>query len=953
MAKSKGSETQRSKKTFKLVDYEEKYKKEREMNEVLMIDRFGLDRKALGIKTSEQLNIHLQRIKSTRSDHFLSEQNSQPPHQFTQIKTIDDGNGVYHAAALGICDLIGAGLLPESPGSKKLSSLLGNGDKTGVQETLLARIANKSAEERQRLFVPHLRRLALDFVREHYQSMYQEAFEVYLHCEYENYRQSRSWDQKYKHYQNIRAKFDECTKWYEVLEWWNNTGQDEYFQNIRDESCIGFPWETKIVLAALAALFKIRIHFESEPVQSSYGYIDVDKHILLDEGFSPEEKEQLCQLNICDKKFEQYYLKVKTPKEMQEAVEKLSDSVIEHTRRLIEMCNLSQDRDCAQWVRDSNSHLRQLKNRGIVSVCEVREMNFCGNPRWYRIEDNSNFPKLTLELREKLAQFWTKYSVSTITTSMMYNPFSDNELATLQHYHILYLSNTKQRLLLLGSNKDIDQEGIEFRLNGLPALLDRLLVCLKVNSPELKVRQNHAHWEYCTKHKFGMVASVAANMESMALDNIIRSTSISMQKNKIFQGLKYCIRGLRLNEKFFYQDSYPYIKKEWSIIIIILNNLEVEKELLSEVDECCIDYLVIRKKESIEIIAAYVDSWPLKEYLKSIARYIHVNKMGRVDLLGVATLLNDYHLVAEIYYHNFSQKFDGTSMSNALAIAAEYKKEESLRYLEIQAEGINKDSDLKSALGFAVEHKFRNAIRYLVQRGANVESSLVLAARRGYSEVVKYLFENSKSIISRDIIEESIRDTSSIVIIRYLLPYISESENYTSVCEKIFESALLKGILEIVKLFIIELKMNSNLILKNRLYPLIMACDVKNVEIARFLIQFGADPNFSLDTMIDGKMYSRPIIHAFKSDCLPLVKCIIEEAMSQGINLNLDGLTQEQQDSVARIHQEVENERRLQVSVSVLAQSSMLGSRPPGSQAPEERYSKQSESDAKLEHGKK
>jgi hypothetical protein len=68
MAKNKESDVNRRSKTFTLVDYEKKYQQEHEMNDILIKDRFGKDRKELDINNSEQLKRHLMESRANELD---------------------------------------------------------------------------------------------------------------------------------------------------------------------------------------------------------------------------------------------------------------------------------------------------------------------------------------------------------------------------------------------------------------------------------------------------------------------------------------------------------------------------------------------------------------------------------------------------------------------------------------------------------------------------------------------------------------------------------------------------------------------------------------------------------------------------------------------------------------------------------------------------------------------
>jgi hypothetical protein len=152
----------------------------------------------------------------------------------------------------------------------------------------------------------------------------------------------------------------------------------------------------------------------------------------------------------------------------------------------------------------------------------------------------------------------------------------------------------------------------------------------------------------------------------------------------------------------------------------------------------------------------------------------------------------------------------------------------------------------------------------------------------------------------------------------YLLPFVSPKDHfYQSLREEIFVKAAKNGILPIVKLCL-ELGMSPDANFEVSC-PLIQACVHEQVEVVRYLIQAGGDSNLFLDYHF--VFNDTLLINSFRAGHISVVRCIIEETMALGIQLNTNGLSQKEQEIVAQIQREVENDRRLRASAAVVSKA--------------------------------
>jgi ankyrin repeat protein len=887
------------KKTFQLINYEEKYKKECQISDLLLKDRFEKCRGELGITSLEQLQDLLKGAKSC--DSYVDYD--------TRVPTRPDGNCAYNAAALGICDLIISGQLPESVASKKLLALLTSVGNVCAQNTLLSHIDNKNEDDRQKLLAPHLRTLAVDYIREQYQFIYQEAFEVNLQDEYDSFKQTHTVGEMFCIHRDIKEKFDTLATFDELLQWWNETGKEHYFNRIRLGGSSRSQWGSEIELDAIAVLFGINIRVESVTINSSLSTLCGLKYGRLDDTLSLEQKNLLWKLNVCDKKSGQYYLSVKSKKEVEETIKKLDDSICDAVRNCVIKSNEVGDRDCSESL---SQYILKLRDRGIVSRSSVSTYTLTVNYE-------SKLQQIAPELRQKVEFSLMTSKSQLIKTSRMFLPFSAHEISVLLDHRIIWKCGVEEKYLLLGENNEIDEEGIELRLNGFPELLDKILKCLKTNIPEFKVRNDGAHWEYYRRQKRQEVKTENLNKSELTL-----RTYAALEKNKIFQALKYCIRGLKVDKNFMSGGLTKFLKK-WNICIITLNNLSRENEILESVEELSFDHLLIRKEEKTEIIATFDDTFALFSFLKDCGVDVKFHKILDLSVLGIAALFDHAVLMGHLAKEVCIPTRNNRDVIEGWAIAAEYHKQNILTYFENENHGlILRDKNGHCSLYFSVDHEFTNAIRYLIKRNTKLDyrdmKALKLAALHGKFEIFKIMVEyySSSNSLSKGSLRRCIVVTENIDIVRCSLSHHKYNELINSA---MFLSALLRGKREEAKLYI-EVGMNPNSISWNKSCPLLDACIHGDVEIVRLLIKAGGDPNLSLDRIKDDGtvFYDRPLTHSFKRGHLPVVKCIIEEAMTLGIALSHDGLSQDQIELVARFQQEVEMEHRLKNSTAVISQ---------------------------------
>jgi ankyrin repeat protein len=958
MEENKKLKDKQPKKTFRLINYETKYNEEREICDLLMQSHFGKSRKELGIETSDQLKAHLKTSKSIESDHFLTQTRLQSDGQGSVVITVDDGKSPYYAAALGICDLIISGLLPESKAANKLRTLILvtlilGGQSSESHDTLLDCVSNKSQDDRQKLIAPLIRTLAVDYIQEHYHPIYQEAYEFSLQSEFYHHKHLPITEGVCQVPQDIKIKFSEYSTWREVKLWWNSSGKIDYFKRIRETDENRSLWESEIELAAVESLFKIKIRVETERNDSSFSPIGAISHVLLDDQFTVEEKEQLCVLKVCVKSSEAYYLRLKSFSKIKNSIEKIDDTMYDSARQSIDLYNKFCDMNISY---KPPLKIQQLFSRDLVKQIYLFTYGF--------IDIKDKRLQLASPLREKVCLFMEENRDLTIKimTDSLLPPFTADELSFLEYEGIISMGKKEKRYVLLGANDGIDEKSLATRLKGLPESTERLCKNLNIDALEFCVIYEGFRWKYYRKVKYSIKNSDNLSDHEINLDEISRRTAVALQKNKIFQAFEYCIRGIQLDEDFLNKSRELHFSATWDMFIITWDNLERENEFLKAIDEMSVDHLHIRNVNRTQVLAIYINSWPLKDFLKSNAKHIKYVKMRSVGTWGVLAFINRYDVMDLLSKRTIIMK-NKNQFIEAMIIAAEYNKQESLTFLERECNIIHQvDEKGRSALYLAVAYNFKNAVRYLVQRGASInlkeelnntpndfQSPFVLAAEKNNFEMIQYFVQHSSDMISTKTLAKSIRVTQSLDIIRYLLSYIGEAEichasiessvvakedvnvlrfllmyiaksaNYQSLCDKIFDKALAAGKLDIIMLCVNEFGMNPNTEINNRFPSLIYASSNGYVDVVRFLIQAGVDPNQSTDCWIDGKMYRRPIICALQDNRLPMIKCIIEESMARGILLKQDDFTQEQLELVARIQQEVEMEQRFKVSAGFVS----------------------------------
>lgn len=215
--------------------------------------------------------------------------------------TLGDGNCAFNSAALGLCKLCEFYQLDENqPGVKTILNEL-RSELSLTDASVAAFNAwlnnNQDADDRQRQLAPVLRKVTINFIKQHYNEQFKEVYEQGLLAAFNSYRNAGQEDETFMVHEHVKKKFenpniDEA----ELLNWWDKAGHEQYFTNLAQPARDVLDrerWGSEVELNALALQLGINIIFEN---RGNKAYLGIGRGIIND--LTKEEQRLLCNLEV-------------------------------------------------------------------------------------------------------------------------------------------------------------------------------------------------------------------------------------------------------------------------------------------------------------------------------------------------------------------------------------------------------------------------------------------------------------------------------------------------------------------------------------------------------------------------------------------------------------------------------------------------------------------------------
>lgn len=241
--------------------------------------------------------------------------------QYQEISTLGDGNCLFNGIAMGLCDLARSERIDFPP-----HVLIRLQEKLGLNspdmESFKAWVEDQSLDRQQTDLQGVLRNIAVDFIEEHYEEVYQDS---YCNQLYNAYFQPLE-DDTFKTHLHIAEIFKNRDMDFESLsEWWETIGKAAYFINIRQSA-----WGGEVELDSLARIFGITLFWKKGEGSRKIGGTIIQE-------FDEEQIKRLLALDIGERVGRGFQMqRYDVVEELIDKIKPMHPSYVEIVERVIE-----------------------------------------------------------------------------------------------------------------------------------------------------------------------------------------------------------------------------------------------------------------------------------------------------------------------------------------------------------------------------------------------------------------------------------------------------------------------------------------------------------------------------------------------------------------------------------------------------------------------------------------